>query len=106
VEEVVQGVGNLLTLGVVCSIMKIMDIGEVFSKSNLITLVLIVVFVFFAIFLFFKVKDQETVEEENNIQRQFQEVEGLKKEVGYSSPSEEEIQKQLNDLKNLRDERK
>ena len=82
-----------------------MNLKEVFSKSNVIIFLLILVFSISIVFLLTKIYEQD-IKEETNIEKQIGEVEGLKKQVGYSSPTQEEIQRQLDDLKRLRDGRK
>ena len=82
-----------------------MDLKEVFSKSNVIIFLLILVFSISIVFLLTKIYEVD-IKEETTIEKQIGEMEGLKKQVGYTYPTPEEIQKQLNDLRNLRDARK
>ena len=82
-----------------------MNLKEVFSKSNIIIFLLILAFSISIVFLLTKIYEDD-VQEEITIEQQIGEVEGLKKQVGYSSPTQEEIQRKLDNLKRLRDGRK
>jgi amino acid permease len=77
-----------------------------FNKKNIIILSM---FVLIAIFSFCSYKFiekrntiKETEEQINIIEKQSEELEILKKERGYTVPSEEEIKKQLLELENLK----
>jgi uncharacterized protein YpmB len=78
-----------------------------FNKKNIIILLILVLIAIssFCIYKFVEkrnILEEEKEEEINIIEKQNTELELIKKERGYTPPSEEEIQKQLLELENLK----
>ncbi len=79
-----------------------MEIKEIFSRTNIVIFLLILLFLSLIFLLFYKGRDIDVFEERKGTEEQLRELEVLKDDLEYSPPSVEEIEKQVNELKDLR----
>ncbi len=82
-----------------------MKTKNIFTKTNILIFVLLILFVLLAVFFFYKANEgrqMQTEEQEVDFSEASQELENLKEEVGFTTPSEEEAQTQMEELENLR----